>query len=42
MVPAYRCLFQYRCKLGRVDLAPVAQRFQAIRDEIRRWTFALS
>jgi hypothetical protein len=42
IVPAYLCLFQYRWKLGRADLAPVVRRFQAIRDEIRHCTLALS
>ena len=36
MVPAYLCLFQYRWELGSADLGPVVQRFESIRDELRR------
>jgi hypothetical protein len=37
MVPAYLCLFQYRWELGSADLAPVVQRFESIRGDLRRW-----
>jgi hypothetical protein len=37
MLPAYLCLFQYRWELGTAELAPVVQRFESIRDELRHW-----
>src|SRR3954469_23876091 len=37
MVPAYFCLIQYRWELGAADLAAVVQRFESIRDQLRRW-----
>jgi hypothetical protein len=37
MIPAYLCLLQYRWELGTAELAPVVQRFESIRGELRRW-----
>jgi hypothetical protein len=39
---AYACIYRYRWQLGATDLAPVVQRFEAIRGEIRRWIPGLS
>jgi hypothetical protein len=36
MVPAYLCLFQYWWELGPAELAPVVERFESIRGELRR------
>jgi hypothetical protein len=42
LIPAYLCLFRYRWKLGTAGLAPVVQRLEGIRGEVRRSIPALS